>query len=95
MPPNAVFGSVFERSVAQEIANSPLHSQLFEWAEDIDGLQGPGISTPGDFIGIGPAQGQLFELTTVGQAAGHASRWDGMFGDLVHISTYTYPFPGP
>ena len=86
-----VFGRVVERELARDIARSAEARGLFMWTKDIEAFAKGGISTPGDFIGIGRAEGNLFEVTTVTGAASHAARWNGFFGDLVYFLTYVYP----
>src|SRR5207245_4130862 len=76
----ALVGHAVERGVAAEIrAFDPLR-QMFVWTKDV-----PAISSIWDFTGIGPAAGQLFDVTTVDGIASHLLRW---YGELVHYSTY-------
>jgi len=91
MSPEAVFGKVVERELAKDVAKSSDARALFVWTRDMDAFAKGGRSSPGDFVGTGRAQGDLFEITSIGGVAEHAARWNGQLGELVHMATYTYP----
>jgi hypothetical protein len=73
------YGKVIERMVAEEIGNSKKLRKLFEH------LGGP--SKP-DFIGLGKAKGQIFDITTRKSIAAHRRR---PYGKSLKIATYNRP----
>jgi RHS repeat-associated protein len=74
------WGNAVERLGAQEIRNSPLHSQLFE---HVGGPHQP------DFIGRGLPVGQNFDITTPGQVQAHLNRPG--YGPGLNVVTYQRP----
>jgi RHS repeat-associated protein len=78
------YGKAAERLPAQEIAQTPLHRQLFDY---VGGPNQP------DFTGVpgGPAAGMNFDITTPGQIAAHLARPG--YGPGLNVVTYQRPVP--
>lgn len=77
------YGNAVERMVARDVAKSPVLRQIFR-AVSKPGKLGP------DFEGLGPASGQIFDITTPGSMAAHLGR---SYGPLLRVVTYVRP-PG-
>ena len=75
------YGNAVERLVAEAMDNE-LGSQLVRYTG------GPGGGSMPDFVGVGPAEGQVFDITTPGQAALKAGKW---YGSGLITPTYVRP----
>jgi hypothetical protein len=75
------YGNAVERLVARAMRNE-LGSQLVQYTG------GPGGGSMPDFVGVGPAEGQVFDITTPGQAASKAGKW---YGPGLITPTYVRP----
>jgi hypothetical protein len=77
------YGNAVERLVA-EAMDDDLGNQIVQYTG------GPGGGSMPDFVGVGPAQGQMFDITTPGQVASKAGKW---YGPNLITPTYVRP-PG-
>ncbi len=75
------YGNAVERLVAREMGD-PLGQRLVRYTG------GPGSGSMPDFVGVGPAQGQMFDITTPGQVASKAGKW---YGPSLTAPTYVRP----
>jgi hypothetical protein len=75
------YGNAVERLVARAMRNE-LGSQLVQYTG------GPGGGSMPDFVGVGPAEGQMFDITTPGQVASKAGKW---YGPGLITPTYVRP----
>ena len=76
------YGNAVERLVRDDLLRNPddtISPQLFKW---VSGPNNP------DFIGVGSAAGQTFDITTPGQIGAHLAR---PYGPGLQIMTYTRP----
>jgi hypothetical protein len=71
------YGNAIQRLVNRQIGNSDFYSSIF------DVVGGP--NNP-DYVGIGPAEGMNFDITTPGQVGSHLARPG--YGQGLNVITY-------
>jgi hypothetical protein len=77
------YGRTVEATVAEKVANS---SFLSDYLEHVGGANNP------DFRELGPLQGLLFDITTIGDAKSHLDR--SWYGENLVVIPYTPPWQG-